>query len=46
MSNTPEWPGEDRINVIGQNGNDGEHYQSMGNTKMLTVQRDERRQEA
>lgn len=39
MSNTPEWPSEDRINVIGQNGNDGEHYQLMGNTKMLTVNR-------
>ena len=39
MSNTPVWPSEDRINVIGQNGNDGEHYQLMGNTKMLTVNR-------
>ena len=21
-----EWPKEDRINVVGQNGNNGEHY--------------------
>lgn len=26
---SPEWPTDDRIDTIGQNGNDGEHYQPL-----------------
>lgn len=35
----PDWP-EDRVDVIGQNGNNGEHYSDAGDTSLEHVEND------
>lgn len=33
--NFSDWPDEARINIIGQNGNTGEHYENLSDAKAL-----------